>query len=97
VTYQVFDNAALTVRSKHYDDIDIVMTIDFGEASSVLDGTILGYVDNESEVYGVVDEAEPENELLGFVETNELVGVVDEDQLVGLIETETLVGVLEND
>jgi len=88
VLYEVFDDSGFSIKSDDLPDLDIVNKDNASSSGvSVVDGTIIGIVDDSTEVVGIVDK-----------DDDDLVGTIDEELVVGtLIEDEPLVGVLDSD
>ena len=80
VTYEVFDDAGFTTPAKHYADIDIVMTVDFGE------------VVRKDHFIAVLEGSE----IAAVLADNSMTFETYEELIEGVIAAPALVGEIEN-
>jgi len=96
--YKVYLDASHTELDLNYQDSIDVFVKDVEDGSTrIVDGTLIGIVDDSDELVGEVDEIQTQP-LIGLVESDSIVGVVDEDDLlVGEIADDTLIGIISEE
>lgn len=97
VLYEVFNDAGFTIKSDDLPDLDVVNKDNVARSGvGIVDGTIIGIVDDSEDVVGLVDA--DEDALVGTIEEEIVIGTLIEDEpLVGVIETDEITGTIEGE
>lgn len=96
--YKVYSDAVHTTLDQDYEEsLDVILRDDVASSQGIIDGTIIGVVDDSEEVFGVIDTGCNDVLIVGSVEEENLVGVVDPDDpiLVGFVEGDEIIGIVD--
>lgn len=107
-TYFMPDNALLTAQYKVYSDaghtnldvnyeesIDVFVKDTSTDTPGVVDGTLVGILDDEDDLVGSVSIGDADEELFGVVDDGDLYGIIEDADLVGIVDDGDLIGIVE--